>query len=186
MIRALILILLLSASTAEAKIVVSGVTYSSSISVKTDTLKLNGAGIREKWFLDLYTAGLYVKKTTTSDTALVNCDCIQAFKIVIVSKLVTTKKFNEAIDEVFIKSTGGNTKHIDNRIARFKKALGQNLTAGDELLLIYRPEIGLKVYRNKKYKDTIPGMDFKKELMRLWVGNHPVNDELKENLLGIK
>jgi hypothetical protein len=179
-------ILLLSSISSQAKVIVAGVNYASRIAVKKDTLELNGAGIREKWFLDLYTAGLYVKIKTTNDTALVNCDCLQAFKIVIVSKLVTTAKFNEAIDEVFAKSTGGNTQHIDERITRFKKSLGTGLSAGDELFLIYQPGFGLKVFRNRKYKDTIPGMDFKRELMRLWVGNHPVNDELKKEILGIK
>jgi hypothetical protein len=179
-------ILLLSVFTSNAAVTVSGVKYPSTVTVKGDTLSLNGAGIREKWFLDLYTGGLYVKTPTSNANHLINCNCLQAFKIVFVSSLITTKKFNDAIDEVFIKSTKGNTTHIDKRIAQFKKSLGTNLTSGDELFLIYEPKVGLKVYRNKKYKDTIVGMDFKKEIMKLWVGPHSVSEDLKEAILGIE
>ena len=184
--RILSFFILLSTFTSNAAATVSGVTYPTSINVQGDTLTLNGAGVREKWFIDLYTAGLYVKTTTSNATTLIDCNCLQAFKIVFVSSLITTKKFNDAIDEVFIKSTQGNTTHIDKRIAQFKKSLGLGLTSGDELFLVYEPNVGLKVYRNKKYKDTIVGMDFKKEIMKLWVGPYSVSEDLKEAVLGIE
>lgn len=165
---------------------VSDVQYDSTMSFKKDTLLLNGAGVREKWFIDLYTVGLYVKEKTTDASQIINCNCAQAFKIVIVSNFVTTEKFNDAIDEVFIKSTQGNTKHIDKRIAIFKKLLGTNLKKGDELLLTYDPEVGLNVFRDQQFTGTVVGLDFKKELMKLWVGEHAVNNDLKKHVLGIK
>ncbi|MFT6746021.1 MAG: hypothetical protein ACJAZ2_000359 [Glaciecola sp.] len=184
--RMLFFILLLSSFSSSASVKVSGVTYASSVTVKQDTLHLNGAGIREKWFLDLYTAGLYLKKKSIIPSEIINCDCLQAFKIVFVSSLVTTDKFNDAIDEVFIKSTQGNTNHIDKRIAQFKKALGTGLKVDDELFLIYEPNVGVKVFRNRKYKGTIAGFDFKQELMKLWVGPYAVNEKLKKSILGLE
>jgi hypothetical protein len=184
--RIFVFLLFVSSFNIKAAVTVGGVTYASSVTVKKDTLLLNGAGIREMWFIDLYAGGLYLKTKNTSAVEIINCQCTQAFKLVIISNLVTTDKFNDAIDEVFVKSTNGNTKHIDKRIAQFKKSLGTGLKAGDELFLIYDPRVGLKVFRNKKYKDTIHGMDFKKEMMKLWVGPYSVNKSLKEDLLGIE
>lgn len=184
--RTLIFILLLGSFPSIAAVKVSGVKYASSITVKKDTLHLNGAGIREKWFLDLYTAGLYLKKKSITPSEIINCNCVQVFKIVFVSSLVTTEKFNKAIDEVFIKSTQGNTTHIDERIALFKKAMGTNLKVNDELFIIYEPVGGTQVFMNGKYKGSIAGHDFKMELMKLWVGPHAVNGKLKKSILGIK
>lgn len=178
-------VFILSSLYLTAGVKISGVSYSSLVTVKKDTLQLNGAAIREKWFIDLYTAGLYLKKKSSNSQEIIECDCLQAFKIVFVSKLITTEKFNDAIDEVFIKSTRGNTKLIDKRINQFKKSLGTDLKSGDELFLIYQPDVGLKVFRNKIYKDTVVGLDFKKEIMKLWVGEHAINEKLKKNILGI-
>ncbi|MFT6716982.1 MAG: hypothetical protein ACJA0Q_001632 [Saprospiraceae bacterium] len=184
--RTILFIILLSAFTSHASITVSGVTYATTVTVKNDTLQLNGAGVREKWFLNLYTGGLYLKKRSSNVNEIIDCNCLQVFKIVFVSSLVTTKKFNDAIDEVFIKSTQGNTTHIDKRIAQFKKALGTGLKKGDELFLIYVPNVGLQVFRNNKYKDTVVGLDFKKEMMKLWIGPYSVNEDLKKSILGLE
>lgn len=179
----LLLFSVISLSSDGGKTKVGSVEFDQKIITTGEELLLNGAGVRTKWFIDLYATGLYVPKKTSAEEEIINCDCVQAFRIVIISSLITTENFNEAIDEVFIKSAGGNTKAIDERIARFKKALGTGLKTGTEFYLVYEPNKGLKVFRDGKYKDTIPGLDFKQATMKLWIGENCVSDDLKSKLL---
>ena len=44
-----------------ADVEVSDVLYKSEVTFNNEKFVLNGAGIREKFFLDLYTVGLYLK-----------------------------------------------------------------------------------------------------------------------------
>ena len=53
---------------------VAGVTIPQTLELNSNTLKLNGAGLRRKFFMDLYVGSLYVE-TKTSDP--VNSDMIQ-------------------------------------------------------------------------------------------------------------
>lgn len=164
---------------------VAGVNYPSTFKTENTTLVLNGAGIRSMWFIDLYTAGVYISKKSSEANEIINCDCIQAFRIVITSSLVTTDKFNAAIDEALNKSMNNNTSSIAKEIEQLKTALGTGLKVNDEFLLVYNPSEGLKVYKNKEYRDTIKGLNFKKETMKIWLGEKCINDDLKEDLLGI-
>lgn len=167
-------------------ITVAGVNYPRTFKTENTTLLLNGAGIRSKWFIDLYTAGVYILKKSTAANEIINCDCVQAFRIVITSSLVTTDKFNAAIDEALNKSMNNNTSSITKEITQLKTALGTDLKANDEFLLVYHPKEGLKVYKNKEYRDTIKGLNFKKETMKIWLGENCINSDLKEDLLGIE
>ncbi len=183
--KAIFVILVLSFTSTVAQTTVGGVYFEATITPNETSLVLNGAGVREKWFIDLYAGALYLPETSQNVNEIIACKCPQAFRIVIISSLVTTEKFNDAIDEVFEKSTQGNTTHIDDRIKQFKSAIGLNLKKGDVLLLVSIPDVGLKVYRDGKYMDTILGFDFKQETMKLWLGPHCVDDDLKKKLLNL-
>jgi hypothetical protein len=148
-------------------------------------LVLNGAGIRKKAFFKLYVAGLYVGKKTTSGKELVAADAPLAVRLQITSSMVSSDNMSEAIKEGFGKSAGGNLaalqKRVDSFIATFKK---DPITEGNIFELKYVPGKGVETHKNGKLLGTIEGLDFKKALFGIWLGEDPVDADLKKGLLG--
>jgi hypothetical protein len=55
---------------------------------------------------------------------------------------------------------------------------------GGVILLDYLPGIGTRVTINAVPRITIPGEDFNRALLRIWLGDRPVDGRLKNALLG--
>ena len=163
----------------------AGVTFKERVQVNNHNFILNGAGLKTKWILDLYVAGLYVQKKTKDPSEIINSDQPLVLKIVVTSSWVTVKNFRTSVDTYFNHSMKGKIGPIKDRIELFKNAFGDDLKIFDEIHMIYEPKIGIKVFKNGNYKAVIPGLDFKKELAKLWLGDNPASKDLKNGLLGI-
>lgn len=147
------------------------------------TLVLNGAGIREKLWIDLYAAGLYLDQKNTDANAILNSDKPMALKLHIVSKLITSDKMVEAVTEGFENSTNGNTAPIQNEINKILGFFKEDIKKNDVFDLVYVPGKGVVAYKNGKEKGVVQGKEFKKALFGIWLSNRPADDKLKKKLL---
>ncbi|HIB37908.1 chalcone isomerase family protein [Mesonia sp.] len=170
-------------STAQTK--VGGVTLPASETFGKYTMKLNGAGVREKLWIDLYAGGLYLTNPSNNAKEVMNADEAMAVKLHIVSKLISSDKMIEAVEEGFENATDGNTSALDSRIKKFIGFFKEEITKGDVFDITYQPGKGVVAYKNGKEKGTIEGMDFKKALFGIWLSNNPADDDLKEAMLGL-
>ena len=169
----------------KAQITINGVTLPASIKQGTTTLVLNGGGIRKKLFFKVYTGGLYLTENSKSAADIVNADKGTGFRLTITSGVINSSNFSEAIEEGFGKSMKGKTAplkaKIDQLIATFKS---EEIKEGDMFELFYVPGEGVLASKNGKLKTTITGLDFKKALFGIWLGEEPVDADLKAGLLG--
>lgn len=165
---------------------IAGVKLPDSISAAGKTLTLNGAGLRTKLFIKAYVAGLYLAQKSSNAQAIVNADDAQAVRLVITSKLITSARMEEAVREGFQKSTNGNIAPIKSQIEAFIKVFNEPIKLGDVFELINVPGKGVEVLKNGAAKTTIPGMEFKKALFGMWLGNNPIQGDLKSKMLGGK
>jgi hypothetical protein len=180
-------LLLLVSSQAFAQATVSGVTMPATFKAGNDNLVLNGAGVRVKFFMDMYVAGLYLPAKANVAESICQANTPMAVNLHIVSSLVSSDRMVDAIKEGFKKSTGDKTGPIQSKIDRFIKLFTQEpIVKGNEFDNIYVPGEGVKVYKNGKLLDTIDGMDFKTALWGIWLGNEPADKNLKVALLGGK
>jgi hypothetical protein len=177
--------ILIITSTGYAK-VIDGVDLPESISAGNDVLLLNGAGIRTKLFIKAYVGALYLKQKSGDANAIINADETMAVKLHITSHLITSKRMEENTREGFKNSTNGNTAPYQDRIDTFISTFKDNIKVGDEYDIIYTPAEGTKVYKNKEYRCTAKGFDFKKILFGIWLGNKPPDKNLKAGMLGGK
>ncbi len=93
-----------------------GVVLPATEKFQNHTLHLNGAGVREKLWIDLYAAGLYLDQKNNNAQQILNSDKPMALKLHIVSKLITSDKMVEAVTEGFENSTNGNTAPLQTEI----------------------------------------------------------------------
>lgn len=179
----LLLIAVVISSTAVAQKKVGGVTLPATQEFQEKTLYLNGAGVREKLWIDLYAAGLYLEQKNTNGQEVLNADKPMALKLHIVSKLITSDKMVEAVNEGFEKSTNGNTAPIQNEINSILGFFKEDIKKNDVFDLVYLPSKGVVAYKNGQQKGIVKGKEFKKALFGIWLSNRSADDGLKAELL---
>jgi len=151
----------------------------------TDTkLILNGQGVRDKFFMDLYECGLYLTQKSQDAQQIIEEDKPMSLKLHIVSSLITSEKMENATREGFKKSTNGNIESLQSKIETFIHVFA-DLKENDKYDFFYLPNVGVKIYKNDKLASTIEGTDFKKALFGIWLGTEPVQESLKDELLSL-
>ena len=169
-----------------ADVEVSDVSYKESLVFNQEKFFLNGVGVREKFFFDLYTIGLYVKKKSTSESSFLTTDNNRFIRIVVVSSLITAERFGKGMNDGFEKSTRGNVESIKNEIALLKKGFGKDFNVNDEFFVFFAGNGETKIYKGGDLKILIPkSKAFQKALLGMWIGETPVVGDLKDKLLGI-
>lgn len=163
---------------------VEGVNVPESYSAMDTELKLNGAGTRSKWFMDLYVGGLYVPETIDDGEAVINADEPQAITLHIISGMITSDRMSEATLEGFEASTNGDMAAIQDDVDQFMNVFKAEIKEGDVFDLVYLPGEGVKVLKNGDLKDTVGDLAFKKALFGIWLSDKPAQEDLKEKMLG--
>ena len=133
-----------------AQLTIEGVNLPAKLEASSTELVLNGGGLREKYFLDLYVGGLYLKSKSTNADAIIKADEPMAIRIEIVSKLIDSNKMIDAIEDGMKNSTGGKTEELSKEIAEFKDAFSEAIVIGDIYNIVYVPNEGVTVYKNDK------------------------------------
>lgn len=147
-------------------------------------LTLNGAGIRSKFFFDIYIAALYLENNADSAEQVVNDLGAKRLQMHFLYEEVERKSLIEAWNEGF----GGNLdpaalKNLQGRIDTFNSWF-DTVREGEQIVLDYLPGTGTRVVINEVDKGVIAGKDFNDGLLSIWLGKTPVTKELKRNLLG--
>ncbi|NOY40712.1 MAG: chalcone isomerase [Planctomycetes bacterium] len=154
------------------------------LKVGDQKLVLNGSGVREKYFFDLYVAGLYLTQPNSQAATIIDADAPMSIRIVITSKLVSQEKFIASLQEGLQKSTQGNVEPIRAEIQKFRQCFADEIARNDVFDLIYSPGQGLAVLKNGKQKGAVPGLAFKRALFGIWLSDRPADATLKQALLG--
>jgi hypothetical protein len=150
----------------------------------SETLTLNGAGIRSKFFFKIYVAALYLPSPTTESEAIIAIDQPNRVLMHFVYSEVEKEKLVDGWIDGFNNNTSKEEmKELEERLATFN-TLFETVVDGNQILLDYQPNKGTQVTIKGEVKGTIPGHDFNQALLRVWLGSEPVTSSLKEALLG--
>lgn len=180
----LALMAIFSVGFANAQTQVGDATLPNQMTLEGADLVLNGAGMREKVVFDLYAGGLYLQSKSSDADRIINADETMVIKLEIVSGLVSSKKMTKAVDDGFEASTNDNIGPLADRIEKFKSFFSEKIVKTNVFDIAYIKGQGSVVYKNGKKVGTIEGMDFKKALFGIWLGQDPADDDLKEAMLG--
>lgn len=186
--RVLVLVLglslaLLAAATAGAK-ELGDITMPDTLTGEGQNLILNGAGFRTKYWFKIYGCGLYLQKKDSNARQIIDADEPMGVRMHFVYRKVSGEDMVEMLDKGFEKSTKGNTAPIKEQIDHLLKLLPGTFYKGDIVDLFYVPGRGIVCYINGKYAGEDPGLDFKQAVFGIWLGDEPVNETLKDEMLG--
>lgn len=154
--------------------------------VESQPLKLNGAGVREKWMMDLYVGALYLKQQESDAVKIIKTEDAMAIRLQIVSGMITSERMTSSTMEGFQHATHGNTAPIQKEIEAFLATFKEPIKEGDVFEMVYVPNEGVKIFKNKELKNTVVGQEFKQALFGIWLSDEPAQKSLKEEMLGKK
>lgn len=160
----------------------AGVTLPDSAQLGGATLVLNGLGLRTKFTVKVYIAGLYLQQKSSDPSAIIKADAPKQ----IVMKFVhgaTKDEMTDAFDESFRDNTPDAKKTMKADIDRLLGAL-EPIKDGDQMVFTYVPGTGTTLTINGKDKVTIAGAGFGQVLFSVWLGPKPPNSGLKKGMLG--
>lgn len=181
----------MSGGTAWAQAVeVANVKYEPTLDLAGQKLQLNGAGIRYKFVVKVYTAGLYLttKAGTTQEVLAapgpkrIHITMLRDIDGNELGKLFTKGMEANAPRDEFVKSINGVLKLSEVFASR------KQLNSGDSFSVDYVPGVGSTLLLNGKtvMGEPIKEPEFFSALLRIWLGDKPADDALKDALLGIK
>jgi hypothetical protein len=170
---------------ADAQTKIGGIAMPNVMKVNGQYLKMNGGGVREKMWIDLYVGVLYLENKTTDAKKIIDADEPMAIKMKIISGMVSNSKLEDAVRDGMEKSTGGDMASVEARMETLiKKGFSADVIDGDLFDLVYTPGKGTTLKKNNKDLVTVEGLDFKKALFGVWLCDDPADDNLKEKMLG--
>jgi chalcone isomerase-like protein len=181
--RQTFLVLALGTSTAQAK-ECKGVNFADQVQVDGSALSVNGLGLRLATALKVkvYVAALYVTKTSTDPNAILAANTPSELILHFVRN-VGADDLRKAWSEGFEKNARDQLPALKERIATLNGWMA-DVKTGERLTFIHKPGAGIQVDVNGALKGTVPGEDFAKAFLSIWLGANPPNPEVKAGLLG--
>jgi hypothetical protein len=180
-------LLLLLAALPVAAAEVAGVQVDERIRLESSDLVLNGAGLRTKFFLDVYVAGLYLAEKRTSADEVLSLPGTKRITMRLM-RGASAKQLTDALElGIHSNTTAAEQEALKGRLAELADIMSALQTAkkGDLIALDWLPGTGTRVVLNGEARGKpIAGEDFYRALLRIWLGHDPAQESLKKALLG--
>jgi hypothetical protein len=179
---AFLLLLPFVASAAE----VAGVKIDDKTRVANAELTLNGAGLRKRAFFQVYAMGLYVAQKSANAAQLIDQPGPKRVAIHMLRD-VSADAFNEALAEgIRANHSETEAKGLEPRLKDLGAIIGGvgEAKKGMAIHLDWTGSETQVMVQGKPTGKPIAGQDFYKALLKIWLGDKPVQDDLKKALLG--
>ena len=150
-------------------------------------LLLNGAGLRKRAFFNVYVIGLYLPEKKAAAADAIGAPGVKRVAIHMLRD-VGAEQFGDALmdgmkdnhNEAEMKALEPRAKQLVAIMAEMKEA-----KKGMRITLDWLPGRGTQVtVEGKPAGAPIQGEDFYRGLLRIWLGENPVQSDLKKALLG--
>ena len=164
---------------------VAGVKVDDKIRVGSSELVLNGAGLRSKLFIKVYVGALYVGQKATTSAAIY--DSPQPRRMVMrMLRDVDADTLYSALEDG-LKSNHSPAELAElqtqaDQLGTIMKGIGK-AREGDTVGMDFLAD-GVALSLNGEARGKVAGAGFAKALLKVWLGDKPVDASLKKALLG--
>lgn len=163
---------------------IEGVKLAESIEQAGQDLQLNGAGVRSKFFFDIYVGALYLPVRQRQADRIFSQPAPARVAMHILYPEVAAKRLVHGWQAGFEKNQDKTRMQgLQARLQAFNAMFG-DLHRGDVLLFELLGDGSTRVVINDKERGCLPGVDFQRALLAVWLGDDPADAGLKEAMLG--
>jgi Chalcone isomerase-like len=184
MVSRMLLAALLPFSVAAAD--VAGVKIDDRTRLGNAELVLNGAGLRKRVFFQVYAIGLYLPQKTVNPGAVLEQEGPKRVAIHMLRDVGADPFIEALVDGIRANHSEAEAKALQPRIQQLAAGIAELKEAkkGMAITLDWNGTDTRLVAQGKPVGQPIPGEDFYRALLRIWIGAKPVQDDLKRALLG--
>jgi Chalcone isomerase-like len=150
-------------------------------------LILNGAGLRTRFFVKVYAAGLYVEKKTPTAAGVLALKGPKRVSMHLLRSISAKQILDALHDGIDANNSPAEREKLKTELGELDVVMTQlgPIKEGDIVTLDYVPGTGTVVTVNGQAKGkAIAGEALYQALLRVWLGDDPVQDDLKKELLG--
>ena len=182
--RIIVTVLSLAVAAATAAAQIGSVKLADTVRVDGKALVLNGAGLREKMFVDVYVGGLYLPARQTAAPAILGSDTPRRMVMHFLHKVSASQ-----IAEAWQEGLAANTPNASAEVQSVFKTLCswmEDMSPGDELALTYVPGAGTTVEVKGRTRGTLGGGKAVADaILATWIGPRPgPGNAFKKGVLG--
>ena len=164
---------------------IAGVKVAEQIELAGQTLQLNGAGIRSKFVFDIYIGALYVTHKSNKVKDILSATGPKRVMMHFLHDEVDKQKLIDGwLDGFENNHSSAEFEKLKPRLLQFNN-LFVTANKGDVIVLDYLPGQGTRVSINNSLVGTVEGEDFNRGLLKVWLGDDPADDTLKDAMLGV-
>jgi hypothetical protein len=150
--------------------------------VGTSTVPLRNTAMLEIWGFDVYTAALYVPPgTDTIDEVL---ETAPKTLVLHYHRSIKAKQIIKAANKALDKNPEVDRQAIESRLERIYDAF-QDVEEGDRYELRHHPQQGAILALNGEVTCIVEGDDFAEAFFGIWLSKKPLNDSLRDDLIGL-
>lgn len=151
-------------------------------------LYLVGASVRRVYaIVKTYIGLLYVADKNIPTEDIVNADISRRMEFHLISNRVTSRRFIKVIEEgLALNTTREQMEAIEPRVQKLFELFDYKFVKGTVGFIEWVPaEQASRVVINGTVRGSVPGKDLSDALLRIWIGEHPVSDRFKQEVLGV-
>lgn len=147
-------------------------------------LRIQGTGLfRYMGFIKAYVGALYLEEGTSIEDVL--SDRPKRLEVEYFHAL-KGKDFGITTNKVIAENTDLQTLQKIRPQIEYHNSLYEDVQPGDRYSLTYIPERGTELALNGKARGIIRGADFASALFSMWLGEFPMSEPFKKQLLGVR
>jgi hypothetical protein len=182
------LALAVTAAGAQA-IELAGIKLDDTVKVAGKDLKLNGAGIRTRIVVNVYAMGLYLTDKKDSTAGVLESTGPRRISIGLLREMT-----GDDLGQAFMAGITANTDKAErSKFVNQLSAFGETFVSipqakkGDVINVDWVPDTGTVITMNgKPVGEPLKDIGFYNALLKIWLGDKPVDGSLKPKLLGAK
>ena len=166
---------------------ISGVKLEDKAQVESRDLVLNGAGLRTRFrVVKVYVIGLYLPEKKTDPAAVLSLSGPKRTEIHMLRDVGADTFTDALIEGLKANHSEADYKALEPRVKELSDTMAQIGEAKKDMVIALDWTGGgtILVVNGKPAGKPIAGEDFYKALLRIWIGDKPVQDDLKKSLLG--
>ena len=162
---------------------VGGASLSDTVTAGGQTLVLNGGGVRKKFFIKVYAAGLYLPAKQTSAERILAADVPRQMVMHFLYD-VDKAKIAEAWEEGLAANTPGAPASVARSFATLASWM-EDMKKGERIVMTYVPGTGTAVEVRGRVKGVLPDKAVADAILATWIGPKPgPGADFKSAILG--
>jgi hypothetical protein len=161
---------------------IAGVKLPEIYELSGEQVQLNGYGIRKKFFFKVYLGSLYTGQKATSSIQVLESTTGQLIRLnFLYSKLEKARMVGG-----FAKGIEANSPELlkDPAVEQFLGWFDADFIEGDQLDLAISADNLVNVSHNDRLLGTIKSANLARAILLIYLGENPIDDEMKKGMLG--